>query len=230
MDLPIRVPLLDKGYLELQETMGNDLAIVNAARVSFLRESKGLEQDSKLIHYLLRNAHTSPFEMVEFKFRVHCPLFVARQWMRHRTWNFSEVSRRYTEENLEFYIPDNFRLQANSNKQASCGFLAADSSAFVAEKLTNHVNESLKLYHEALAAGVAREMARLFLPQNMYTTFIAKVDAHNLMHFLKLRLHEHAQYEIRVYAEAIYESCFKVLLPITAQAFAAYVLNSVTAD
>lgn len=220
LDLPVRIPLLDKGYIELQDFMGSDLAIVNAARVSFLSESKGLEQDTKLINYLLRNAHTSPFEMVEFKFRVHCPLFVARQWMRHRTWNYSEVSRRYTEENLEFYIPENFRQQANSNKQASSGLLAADSSAQIAELLTAHVNKSLELYHNAIKSGVARELARLFLPQNMYTTFIAKVDAHNLMHFLRLRLHEHAQYEIRVYAEAIYAHAFKPLLPITAQAFA----------
>jgi thymidylate synthase (FAD) len=213
-----KIEVLDKGYVELQETMGNDLAIVNAARVSFLSESKGLEQDTKLINYLLRNAHTSPFEMVEFKFRVHCPLFVARQWMRHRTWSYSEVSRRYTEDNLEFYIPDEFRKQAKDNKQGSDGLLSADKSSIISGLLVCHVDRSLELYYDAIEKGVSREMARLFLPQNMYTTFIAKVDAHNLMHFLRLRLDKHAQYEMQLYSLALL-SFFKQILPVTSNEF-----------
>lgn len=224
-DLPINIPLLDKGYVELQDFMGDDLAIVNAARVSFLGESKGDVKDKKLLHYLLRNAHTSPFEMVEFKFRIKCPLFVARQWLRHRTWNINEISRRYTSEELDFYIPNTWRLQSTDNKQCSSGNAEQVVQNQFTEKMQQHVDGALATYEQMLDAGIAREQARMVLPQNMYTIFIGKVDGHNLMHFMKLRMDEHAQYEIRVYAEAIYEHFFKAILPWSAEAFEKYVIN-----
>lgn len=220
-----RVSVLDDGWVELQDVMGNDLAIVNAARVSFLGESKGDEQDKKLLFYLLRHRHTTPFEMVEFKFRIKCPLFVARQWMRHRTWSYNEVSRRYTSVDIDFYHPQAWRQQSASNKQGSEG--EVDSA--VAEQLTQRLNEhhqrGLQFYNEAVDAGVAKEQARIFLPQSMYTQFIGKVDAHNLLHFIGLRMAPDAQYEIRVYAKAIFEEFVTPVLPWTAEAFKKYILD-----
>ncbi|HEX3051547.1 MAG TPA: FAD-dependent thymidylate synthase [Aggregatilineaceae bacterium] len=219
-----RIPVLDKGWVELQDWMGDDLAIVNAARVSFLGESKGDERDKKLLFYLMQHRHTTPFEMVEFKFRVKCPIIVARQWMRHRVFSFNEVSRRYTSEAIEFYIPSVWRTQSSDNKQASAGELDQEAAHKLTAALESYSQQALALYHEALEAGVAREMARLFLPHNLYTEFIAKIDAHNLMHFLRLRMAPDAQYEIRQYAWAIYEHLFKPALPWTAEAFEKFVL------
>jgi len=204
--------------------MGDDLAIVNAARVSFLGESKGAERDKKLLFYLMQHRHTTPFEMVEFKFRVKCPIIVARQWMRHRVFSFNEVSRRYTSEAIEFYIPSVWRTQSTDNKQASGSDLESEPAAQFTAALEAHCEQALALYQQALEAGVAREMARLFLPHNLYTEFIAKIDAHNLMHFLRLRMAADAQYEIRQYAWAIYEHLFKPALPWTAEAFEKFVL------
>lgn len=219
------VDLLDKGYIELQDIMGNDLSIVNAARVSYLGESKGEEQDQKLLNYLMKNKHTSPFEMVRFKFRIKCPLFVARQWQRHRTWHYmsvNEVSRRYTSEEIEFYLPEQWRLQHQSSKQASEGFADEEMQIFCKESLDEVVNHAVTVYNYMIDKGIAREQARMLLPQNIYTIFIANVDAHNLLHFLSLRRHAHAQYEIRVYADAIWEQFFKPLLPWTAEAAEKY--------
>lgn len=213
------IEVLDKGFIILEDVMGNDLAIVNAARVSFYGDSKGDEKDKKLLFYLMRNKHTTPFEMVEFKFHVKCPLFVARQWMRHRTWSYNEVSRRYTEINLDFYVPNTWRKQSISNKQGSDDSTIAKSFTGDLEEI---IRRSVDVYERAIEAGVAREQARVFLPQAMYTEFIAKVDAHNLMHFLKLRMAAEAQYEIRVYANAIYKYFFKPVLPWTAEAFEMY--------
>jgi thymidylate synthase (FAD) len=220
-----RIDLLDKGWIELQDLMGDDLAIVNAARVSFLGESKGADRDKKLLSYLIQHRHTTPFEMVEFKFRVKCPIIVARQWMRHRTFSFNEVSRRYTSELIEFYLPTQWRTQSTDNKQASAGELDPVQSAQLTESLQAYCDQALSLYEQAIEAGVAREMARMFLPHNLYTQFIAKIDAHNLMHFLKLRMADDAQYEIRQYAWAIYEHFFKPALPWTSEAFEKFVLN-----
>lgn len=222
-----RVPVLDQGWIELQDLMGDDLAIVNAARVSFLGESKGPEADKKLLFYLLKHGHTSPFEQVEFKFRVRAPLITWWQWVRHRTWNFNAQSGRYTEfEEGDFYAPAAWRKQSASNKQGSDGALEAWSGAFLTTELLTHYERSYVLYERALAAGVAREQARLFLPGfSVYYTWVAKVDAHNLMHFLRLRMDGHAQEEIRVYAQAIYEHFFKPALPWTAEAFEQFVLK-----
>lgn len=229
-----RVAVLDKGWLELVDMLphpaagvSGDLAIVNAARVSFLGESKGDDKDKKLLFYLLRNQHTSPFEMVEFKFRVHAPLVTWWQWVRHRTWNINAQSGRYTEfEENDFYVPGVWRKQSPSNKQASEGELDAEPNTVLSQKLLQHYDQAYALYREALDAGVSKEMARLFLPGfSVYYTWVVKVDAHNLMRFLRLRMAQDAQYEIRVYAQAIYEEFFKPALPWTAEAFERYILN-----
>jgi thymidylate synthase (FAD) len=219
-----RVKVLDKGWIELQDVMGDDLAVVNAARVSFLGESKGPEADKKLLFYLLRHHHTSPFEQVEFKFRVNAPLVVWWQWVRHRTWHVNAQSGRYTpfKEN-DFYMPAVWRKQAQNNKQASEGTLDAPEAERMSQALVAHYEQGFALYEQALAAGVAREQARLFLPGfAVYYIWVAKVDAHNLMHFLRLRMAPDAQEEIRVYAQAIFEHFFKPVLPWTAEAFEKY--------
>ena len=200
------IPILDHGYVALLDHMGTDIDIVNAARISFNRESEGFDdRDRKLLRYLWQHRHTSPFEMVEFKFVVKCPLFVARQWMRHRTWSYNEVSRRYTSEEIEFYTPDFawIRKQAKNNRQASeetdeLGFENVwefHAASDLGEERYLRLNEN----------GVCREQARMVLPQSMYTTFIAKVDLANLLHFLDLRMDSHAQWEIQQYSEAIIE-------------------------
>ncbi len=223
--LPIHIDLLDKGFIELQDIMGDDNAIVAAARVSFLGESKGDIQDRKLIDYLLRNRHTSPFEQVVFKFRVKCPLFVARQWMRHRTWHLNEISRRYTSEALDFHFPDDWRLQSSNNKQCSEGSAESVIQQQFNQQTQSIVDTALQTYEQMVEAGIAREQARMILPQNMYTTFIGSVDLHNLLHFLALRREHHAQHEIRVYADAIYENFVKPFLPWTAEAAEKYLFS-----
>lgn len=229
-----RVDVLDKGWVELVDMLphpatgvSGDLAIVNAARVSFLGESKGPERDKKLLFYLLRHRHTSPFEMVEFKFRVRAPLVTWWQWVRHRTWNMNAQSGRYTPfEEEDFYIPEMWRRQAKDNKQASLGEIAETENAELLADLLAHYDASYNLYRKALDIGVAREMARLFLPGfSVYYTWVVKIDAHNLMHFLRLRMASDAQFEIRVYAEAIYNAFFKPALPWTAEAFEEYILS-----
>ncbi len=229
-----RIPILDKGFIELVDFMphpltgvSGDLAIVNAARVSFLGESKGEDRDKKLLIYLLKNKHTSPFEMVEFKFRLHAPLVTLWQLVRHRTASLNLSSGRYVEfKEDEFYVPTVWRKQSPSNKQASLGELEIEANNVLTQKLLQHYEAGYRLYEDALQQGVAREQARLFLPGfSVYYSCIFKVDAHNLMHFLKLRMAEDAQYEIRVYARAIYEHFFKPLLPWTAEAFETFVLN-----
>jgi len=224
-----RVPVLDKGWIELQDIMGDDLAIVNAARVSYMGESKGPDRDKKLLFYLLRNRHTSPFEQVEFKFRVHAPVLVWWQWARHRTWNYNAQSGRYTafEEN-DFYFPKAWRQQAQDNKQMSAGELANSEGAELTIALQEHYERSYALYKAALERGVARELARIFLPGfAVYYTWVAKTDAHNLMHFMDLRMGTHAQDEIRAYAKAIYKEFFCPALPWTAEAFGKFILGQV---
>ena len=220
-----RVPVLDQGWIELQDMMGDDLAIVNAARVSFLGESKGTERDKKLLFYLLQHRHTSPFEQVEFRFRVRAPLVVWWQWVRHRTWHVNAQSGRYTPfEEKDFYLPAAWRLQAADNKQASEGELTGPVAEALTEALREHYERSYALYRQALDAGVARELARMFLPGfAVYYIWVVKVDAHNLMHFLRLRMAPDAQYEIRQYALALYEHFFKPALPWTAEAFETFI-------
>lgn len=229
-----RVDVLDKGWIELVDIMphpatgtSGDLAIVNAARVSFMGESKGEEQDKRLLFYLLRNKHTTPFEMCEMKFRVRAPLVTYWHWARHRAASYNAQSGRYTpfEEN-DFYVPDIWRRQSKDNKQASEGQVTDAENRELTEDLLKHYEEGFRLYKKALDTGVSKELARLFLPGfSVYYTWIVKQDVHNLMHFLKLRMAKDAQYEIRVYAKAIYEHFFKPALPWTAEAFEEYVLQ-----
>jgi thymidylate synthase (FAD) len=222
-----RVEVLDQGWIELQDMMGNDLAIVNAARVSFLGDSKGLEQDKKLLFYLMRHRHTSPFEQVEFRFRVRAPVLVWWQWVRHRTWHVNAQSGRYTSfKKVDFYHPPTWRRQSQSNKQGSEGEVDPGDAGRLSALLAEHYEHSFELYQQALDAGVAKEQARLFLPGfGVYYTWVCKVDAHNLMHFLSLRMAPDAQAEIRAYAHAIFRHFFKPALPWTAEAFATFVLG-----
>ncbi len=229
-----RVPVLDRGYVELQDLMPHpntgvtgDTAIVAAARVSFLGESKGPEKDRKLIHFLLRNEHTSPFEMVEFKLKIHAPLVTYWQLVRHRTFSLNLMSGRYTEfKEDEFYVPAVWRRQAASNKQASEGEIDPADGGQLTRDLVEHYERSYQLYEKALAKGVAREIARLFLPGfAVYYTGIIKVDLHNLFRFIRLRTASDAQYEIRAYASAIFEHFVRPAVPMAAEAFEEYVLK-----
>ncbi len=229
-----RVDVLDKGWIELVDLMphpdteiSGDLSIVNAARVSFLGESKGDTRDKRLLFYLLRNAHTSPFEMVEFKFRLRAPVVTYWQLVRHRTLSINMQSGRYTPfEEDDFYVPDVWRKQSEDNKQASEGTVSEDINETLTQQLIDHYDKGYTLYQAALESGVSREMARLFLPGfSVYYTGVIKVDAHNLMRFLRLRMAQDAQYEIRVYADVIYEHFFKPALPWTAEAFNEYALK-----
>jgi len=232
---PIRVNVLDKGWIEMIDLMPHpqsgvspDLAIVNAARTSFLGESKGDEADKKLLFYLMQHRHTTPFEMVEFKFRIYAPLITYWQWVRHRTWSFNSSSGRYVEfDEGEFYIPTEWRSQHANNKQASGDNLSESICDALTEALEAHYTNSYTLYETALKMGVAREQARFFLPGfNVYYTWVAKVDAHNLMNFLRLRMASDAQLEIREYANAIHEHFFTPHMAWTAEAFERYVLKA----
>ena len=207
--------LLDKGSIELVDYSGSDKRIVDAARVS-IAQGKGTKKDTELIEYLIDNKHTSPFEHVVFTFLVKCPVFVARQWMRHRTWSYNEVSRRYTSEDIEFHVPSKLRRQDAVNKQSSSGNL--DNDADLIQRIENWNSMSLSFYNLLIDSGVAREQAREILPVNLYTSFYGTVDLHNLFHFLELRHHPHAQEEIRVYAQAI-EEIIKPVVPIAYDAW-----------
>ena len=193
-----------QGWVGLVDTMGSETTVVNAARVSFGKFVTEIsERDVVLMRYLLENGHTSPLEHVVFSFIVHCPLFVRSQWHRHRTWSYNEISRRYTETDIEFYVPPIVRAQSENNRQASVDTMdeAAQEKARAAIKSANE--KSLAEYEKLLAMGVSREQARGVLSQNIMTTFWATVDLHNLVHFLKIRDHAGAQWEMVQYARAI---------------------------
>ncbi len=207
--------VLDRGYVELIDFMGNDDTIVSAARVSYLGQGKGEESDKKLVRFMMKHGHTSPFEHVVFQWRIKCPLFVRSQWHRHRTWSYNEVSRRYTSKDVEFYIPDKWRIKDEKNKQ---GCEISFRSDWATAYLYDHSHDCLDYYNKLLDQGVAREMARMVLPQNMYTTFYGTVDLHNLMHFIDLRADSHAQWEIQQYALAMKE----MIQPIVPWTFEAW--------
>ena len=209
--------LLDHGFVKLIDFMGSDLRTVNAARVSFGGVSKGEEKDKALIKYLMEHQHLSPFEHCTFQFHIKCPIFVARQWMRHRIASYNEVSARYTEVKDEFYIPTQFRGQDTNNKQGSVASKDLDNEALL-KIYTESIEASYQAYQKLIKAGVAREMARGLLPVSQYTQFYWTVNARSLLNFISLRADGHAQYEIRVYAEAI-EKIFKEKLPWTWAAF-----------
>lgn len=201
----LRADVLDKGFVELQDVMGTDLAIVNAARTSFLGESKGDDKDQRLLKYLWSHGHHSPFEMCEMKFRIHAPELVWRQLLRHRSGNFNLQSGRYTEylEN-EFYVPSTWRKQSSSNKQGSEGQISDVDALNLTRKLRMRYEEAYRDYEQALEIGAAREIARLFLLGfGVYSTGVVKFDLRNLLHFLDLRADSHAQWEIQQYANTI---------------------------
>lgn len=207
------------GFVELVDFMGDDLRIVNSARISYNRDSNEFsDKDKKLVTYLLTNNHSSPLEHVQFTFNVKVPLFIERQWNRHRSWKYfslNEVSRRYSSENIEFYIPKDFRIQSEDNKQMSSDALLEEKySTELHQIISMSCEDMISIYEVMLEHGVAREQARGILPQFMYTSFYATVDLHNLFWFLELRRHPHAQWEIRKYAEAI-EEIVKDKVPYT---------------
>jgi thymidylate synthase (FAD) len=220
---------LDKGFVRLLDVMGDDAAIVQAARVSYGKGTKSVSEDRGLIRYLMRNRHTSPFEMVEFKFHVKLPIFVARQWIRHRTANVNEYSGRYSEMKDEFYLPEpeQVRTQSSLNKQGrSDELLPRQQADEVLHRLGQSQQDSFNEYKELLDMNLARELARINLPLSSYTEWYWKIDLHNLLHFLKLRLDFHAQYEIRIYAETMAE-LIKPFVPLTWEAFEDYMLYAV---
>lgn len=203
------VPVLDHGFVRVVDYMGDDAAIVQAARVSYGAGTKKARDDSGLIRYLMRHWHSTPFEMCELKLHVKLPVFVARQWIRHRTANVNEYSARYSILDREFYIPEPSALAAQStvNNQGRGETLSGEEAARVLEILKGDAARSYDHYEAMLSQdgqqGLARELARMNLPANIYTQWYWKTDLHNLFHFLRLRADAHAQYEIRVYAEAI---------------------------
>lgn len=241
------VRVLDKGFVRLVDSMGDDSAIVQAARVSYGKGTKSVSEDRSLIRYLMRRRHTSPFEMVEFKFHCRMPIFVARQWIRHRTANVNELSGRYSEIPKDCYIPaeDKVTGQSKMNKQGGddntipISSLKSTCFEFDDEKNTLEIEAPIPnweftfkedqefafdKYEKYLDTGMRRELARINLPLSAYTEWYWKIDLHNLFHFLKLRLDSHAQYEIRVYAEAIYQ-LIKELVPYSCEAFEDYLLD-----
>ncbi|HVA65989.1 MAG TPA: FAD-dependent thymidylate synthase [Elusimicrobiota bacterium] len=211
------VPVLDKGFVRPVEFMGGDGGVVDAARVSYGGVSRGEDADKKLIFYLLAHAHLTPFEHSVFKFHVNAPIFVARQWFRHRFAAYNEISYRYTQAKDEYYIPAAWRAQDRKNKQGSVEAPALDHAALTA-KFSEQVRRASALYEEMLDAGVAREMARLILPVNLYTQFYWTVNARSLMNFVALRADVHAQWEIRQYARALAD-VFREKMPWTYAAF-----------
>ncbi len=202
-------PVLDHGFVRVIDYMGDDSAIVQAARVSYGAGTKHVSNDEGLIRYLMRHWHSTPFEMCEVKFHVKLPVFVARQWIRHRTANVNEYSARYSILDREFYIPapDHLAAQSTVNNQGRGAVLEGEEAARVLEILKSDAGRAYDSYEAMLSQdgqqGLARELARMNLPANIYTQWYWKVDLHNLFHFLRLRADAHAQYEIRVYAETM---------------------------
>lgn len=215
------IKLLDHGFIRLVDSMGNDEAIVRNARVSYAANEKtgqNPEGDAKLINYLYRNGHNTPFESVEFQFHVKAPIFVFRQWHRHRTWSYNEVSARYTELPEEFYVPspETIGKQSKDNKQMRVMDDTNWNAVTYAMKVCNE--NAFDHYKKYIEVGVPRELARSVLPVATYSEMFAKVDLSNLFKFLHERLHEHSQYEIRVYAAAILE----LITPIVPEAVKAF--------
>ncbi len=226
-------PVLDHGLVRVIDYMGDDAAITQAARVSYGRGTKAVSNDEGLIRYLMRHWHSTPFEMCEVKFHVKLPVFVARQWIRHRTANVNEYSARYSILDREFYIPDPAQLAAQStvNNQGRGEVLEGAEAARVLDMLRDDAMRSYDHYEAMLSQdgqqGLARELARMNLPANVYTQWYWKVDLHNLFHFLRLRADAHAQYEIRVYAEAMC-GIVKDWVPLAYGAFEDYRLGGAT--
>ncbi|MBV8458597.1 MAG: FAD-dependent thymidylate synthase [Acetobacteraceae bacterium] len=235
------MPVLDGGFVRVIDYMGDDAAVVQAARVSYGRGTRRVSEDTGLIRYLMRNQHTTPFEMCEIKFHVKLPIFVARQWIRHRTANVNEYSARYSVLDREFYIPDADHLaaQSSANRQGRGEALSRQEAAEVLQILREDANRCFDHYEQMLnenpdgtprepeRRGLARELARMNVTLNTYTQWYWKIDLHNLLHFLGLRADRHAQYEIRVYAERMSE-IVAAWVPAVYRAFQDYRLDAVT--
>lgn len=231
---------LDHGLVRVVDYMGADSAIVQAARVSYGLGTKKVSEDRGLIDYLLRNFHTTPFEMCEIKLHCKLPIFVARQWIRHRTANVNEYSARYSILAKEFYIPEreNLAPQSKANRQGRSAEMLDEEEAEIVRTQINHISDKAYWLYKCLLneedsetglphndhPGVARELSRMVLPVNFYTEWYWKVDLHNLLHFLALRLDPHAQYEIRVYADIIW-NIVQMWCPMAAEAFENCIIN-----
>lgn len=214
------VSVLDKGFVRLVDMMGGDQGVVDAARVSYGGKSKGADADRKLIAYLLKHSHLTPFEHALFKFHVRAPIFVARQWFRHRFAAYNEISFRYTEVKDDFYMPAKWRGQDNKNKQGSSTSTTLDQ-ARLNDMFKKDIDSALATYKSMIEMGVAREMARMVLPVNLYTEFYWTVNARSLMNFVALRADAHAQWEIQQYGEAMAKA-FRDGMPWTYEAFLRY--------
>ena len=233
------IPVLDHGFIRVIDYMGDDSAIVQAARVSYGKGTKQTNQDRGLIQYLMRHRHTTPFEMCEIKFHIKLPIFIARQWIRHRTASVNEYSARYSIMGNEFYIPtpENMAMQSKSNKQGRDNILTPQESEKILRLLQEDAQQCYSHYEEMLNEDIngnilrednpalARELARMNLTLNFYTEWYWKINLHNLFHFLSLRADPHAQYEIRVYAEAMLD-VVKEWVPFAYEAFMEYRVNS----
>lgn len=221
--------VLDHGFVRLVDYSGGDQRIVQAARVSYGAGTKSYREDRGLIHYLLRNLHTSPFEQVSLTFHAKMPVFVARQWVRHRTARLNEISGRYSVMKDEFYLPggDAVAPQASDNKQGrSAEAFDPERRQAIRDALESEQTRSYQAYRELLDQDVARELARINLPLSMYTEWYWQIDLHNLFHFLALRLDEHAQYEIREYARVMLDIVRRIA-PLATEAFEEYQMGAV---
>jgi thymidylate synthase (FAD) len=230
------LPVLDHGFVRVVDYMGGDSAVVQAARVSYGRGTKKVQEDRGLIHYLLRHWHTTPFEMAEIKLHVKLPIFVARQWIRHRMANVNEYSARYSVMDREFYIPssENLAAQSTANRQGRGDVLTGAEAENVLHMLREDASRSYDHYEQMLnedgddpdRSGLARELARMNLTLNYYTQWYWKTDLHNYMNFLRLRADGHAQYEIRAYADVMLE-LLKKWVPMVHDAFMEHRMNAV---
>ena len=229
------IPVLDHGFIRVIDYMGDDTSIVQAARVSYGKGTKKVNTDSGLIKYLMRHWHSTPFEMCEIKYHVKLPIFIARQWIRHRTANVNEYSARYSILDKEFYLPasEHLAAQSQSNRQGRGDIIEGDQAKEVLDLLKNDAERTYKNYEQMLnerydgsiidekKSGLARELARMNLTLNTYTQWYWKTDLLNLMNFLRLRADDHAQYEIRTYADKMLDT-LKKWVPITYEAFMDY--------
>ena len=219
-----KFPVLDDGFVTLVDVMGNDASVVQSARVSYGEGTRKVSDDRQLIRYLLRHAHTTPFEMAEVKFLVRVPMDCWRQWVRHRTANINEYSTRYSLaiDSMQATGNDGWRSQAASNRQGSDGFLTNNDGHPLTQSEQELQSLARRVYEERLQAGIAREQARKDLPLSTYTEAYWKIDLHNLLHFLALRMDSHAQLEIRRYAETIGNEIIAKLFPLCWEAFLDY--------
>lgn len=211
--------------VRLVDHMGSDSAIVQAARVSYGPGTKSVSDDRALIRYLMRHRHTTPFEMIEFKFHIKAPIFVARQWLRHRTASVNEMSARYSVVPDDYFLPEELRKQSVTRGQG--GEEPYPDGELLILKQKASCDLAFHTYEELIRKGVSRELARAHLPQNTFTEFYWKINLHNLLHFLELRIEDHAQKEIRDLAKQVYE-LIKLLCPMTCEAFEDFRLGAVT--